>query len=324
MLFLICVLALWNSQKPIEASFPKKQMETRVPQKPIDEADVPQKPIVLQKQMEADVPQKPVSVKILNLRKGELVHIKGNNSIVSINYKVIHVVYGLWNDGSSIDMKFLDVWKSKHPDWKLIIHDKLESENLIKTEFSWLKDLYYSSPNIQRADLLRLLYVYKYGGLYIDIDVWCEGNLEQSFAKWGYNESKHKLVGFIETIIPHGELMNQKMSIRNGIHEINTRIANYIFYASPKSKPLLAIIFRVASRIQRWQSMSEDQREIIAKADGKDYITLFITGPDAFTEAVFGGPDASLLDGVLVLPFDESEKYRNDNRGTWRGGRDNI
>jgi hypothetical protein len=221
-------------------------------------------------------------------------------------------------------MARLNAWKARHPSWTLVIHSRSEAETLLEKEFPWLGPLYKGLPKIQQADLLRLLFVYVHGGLYIDIDVRCARPLEETLARAGFDPLMDSLVAFVEGSAVFSSdavtLASAHHPLRNGIPEIRTRIANYIFFCPQKrSQSLFAVILHVASRLARWQALSPGQRELIEKRPwDPEYITLFLTGPDAFTEAVFGGPNVSPLGGVLIVNEHLSRAYSNVGSGSWR------
>jgi mannosyltransferase OCH1-like enzyme len=69
---------------------------------------------------------------------------------------------------------------------------------LLESEFPRLRPLYKNLPKIQQADLLRLLFVYVHGGLYIDIYVRCARLLEETLERTGFDPSMDSLVAFVE------------------------------------------------------------------------------------------------------------------------------
>lgn len=231
-------------------------------------------------------------------------------------YKTVHTIYGLWSSDDQVPMKDLDTWKQHNPEWTLTIHNRKDSDDLVKEKFKWLQPIYENASKIQQADLLRLLFVYEYGGIYADVDVAVDKPVEWALCNNGFESSTHNLVAFIEYAFESSWVGGLDTALRNGITEINTRISNYVFYASPKSPALMSVIMNVAARMQRWQTMSEEQRS----DDGgyRDYATLYTTGPDAFTESVFGGPRVTPLNGVLIMSWDDSSHFNNNHVGSWR------
>ncbi|KAJ3277690.1 hypothetical protein HDU76_010216, partial [Blyttiomyces sp. JEL0837] len=99
--------------------------------------------------------------------------------------RTVHTVYGLWDDGKEPNTENWDKWKVHHPNFNTIIHTKKESDQLIAQNFTWLKPIYDIINPIEKADLLRLIYVYAYGGIYADLDVGPSANFEDHLKKAG-------------------------------------------------------------------------------------------------------------------------------------------
>lgn len=65
-------------------------------------------------------------------------------------------------------------WRKLHPDWeyRLWSHDDLDA--FVEAEFPQIWPLYKSYPeDIQRVDAARYMFLYRYGGLYSDLDIAC-------------------------------------------------------------------------------------------------------------------------------------------------------
>ena len=90
--------------------------------------------------------------------------------------KIIHQV---WDSPENRDIPlFLQVlmntWKVYNPDWKYHLWNRKEMDRLVKEEFPYFCDTYYNFPyDIQRWDAIRYMILYKYGGLYVDLDIEC-------------------------------------------------------------------------------------------------------------------------------------------------------
>lgn len=92
--------------------------------------------------------------------------------------KIIHQIY--W-DFSFKGKPIRDEWKKAsltwvkhHPKWEHKIWDDKDCLNLIKNDFPWFLETYLGYKyEIQRCDSVRPLILYKYGGLYIDMDTIC-------------------------------------------------------------------------------------------------------------------------------------------------------
>jgi len=68
------------------------------------------------------------------------------------------------------------------PAWKYVLLTDEDNENFVQTHFpsllTWFKKLRYP---IQRADVIRYLWLYEYGGLYMDLDIELVASLEDLF-----------------------------------------------------------------------------------------------------------------------------------------------
>lgn len=63
------------------------------------------------------------------------------------------------------------------PEYKYIMWNDEDLENLILNDFSWYYNIYKSyKQNIQRIDIVRYFILYKYGGIYADMDYMCMKN----------------------------------------------------------------------------------------------------------------------------------------------------
>jgi len=112
------------------------------------------------------------------------------------------------------------VAKELHPDWEINLYDEDDATQLIKNHFPELKDLYNSYAfDVQRADILRVLLVYLYGGFYMDLDVYCLKNLDP-------------LLKF-NLVLGEEKRLSREVCTALGLKNPN-RIANYMFGSMPK------------------------------------------------------------------------------------------
>jgi mannosyltransferase OCH1-like enzyme len=69
--------------------------------------------------------------------------------------------------------------KKKHKDYKHIIWSHEMMENFVKKEYPDFYNVYMAYPyDIQRCDAFRYLVLYKYGGIYLDMDIICKKKLD--------------------------------------------------------------------------------------------------------------------------------------------------
>ena len=74
---------------------------------------------------------------------------------------------------------FCQSWQQIHPGWEYRLWTDDDNRTLIQTEFPWFLETYDAYPHaIQRADAARYFILYKFGGLYVDIDFKCLKSIE--------------------------------------------------------------------------------------------------------------------------------------------------
>ena len=85
--------------------------------------------------------------------------------------KIIHYCWLSGDKLPSMFKKNLDGWRKKIPDFEFILWDmkRVESENLECLE--WIKEAFSVKRYAWAADVVRLNALYKYGGIYMDLDV---------------------------------------------------------------------------------------------------------------------------------------------------------
>ena len=67
---------------------------------------------------------------------------------------------------------YQESWMRLHPDWEYRLWTDADNDALVEDEFSSLLNLYRSLPRaIHRADFARVLYLWRFGGLYVDLDI---------------------------------------------------------------------------------------------------------------------------------------------------------
>ncbi|TPX62010.1 hypothetical protein SpCBS45565_g07116 [Spizellomyces sp. 'palustris'] len=72
-----------------------------------------------------------------------------------------------------------DACKQVHPDWTFMFWDDASAEDFVRKEHPWFLHTWtnYKYP-IQRADSLRYLVLFTYGGTYLDMDLQCRRSLD--------------------------------------------------------------------------------------------------------------------------------------------------
>lgn len=185
-----------------------------------------------------------------------------------------------------------DIWKrgqdsvqTMFPDWTYVYMTDFDNEEFVKTNFPEhlraFKDLKY---NIQRADVIRYMWLYVHGGLYIDMDY----------------EVLRDIRGFLEAV--HAPLFV--------LHSPNVSyvLTNSLIVAKPKLGIFMSLIARCLYGKLPWYYM------------GKHIEVMFSTGPMAFHDIInHSDVPYVVLPRKLFLPEDDSEPAFTKalQGGTW-------
>ena len=62
-------------------------------------------------------------------------------------------------------------WRELQPSWGYRFHTDADNAALVGTHYGWLSAAYEKLNHIQKADVARLLYMHRWGGVYADLDV---------------------------------------------------------------------------------------------------------------------------------------------------------
>lgn len=157
----------------------------------------------------------------------------------------------------------------------LALSTDTECIDFVSSDFPDFLDTYLSyPPGILRADIWRVLVLYRYGGVYADIDVECLRPLEELLAAVGHDD--------------WDLLLTTDHPIHERIHfGGRTMWMNDFMIAKPGSRFLGRVI-------------EEFRRQAVGRPSPAD--AVMVTGPGLFTRLVeaAGGPEAA---GVTTLPW---------------------
>jgi inositol phosphorylceramide mannosyltransferase catalytic subunit len=82
--------------------------------------------------------------------------------------------------------RFAARWRALHPEYEYRLWTDADNDALVRQEFPQYYSLYRSfSREIYRADLARCLYLWRFGGVYIDLDVEPLRPLDEFLASYG-------------------------------------------------------------------------------------------------------------------------------------------
>ena len=126
--------------------------------------------------------------------------------------------------------------KMFHPDWKIKIYNEDEVDTILRENFPLILPIYNQyTHRVQKADIIRLILVYLYGGFYMDMDMYCLKKLDALLD--------FKLVlGEERTIFKDRKhWFNQ---LRGVCTKYNLEIGNYMFGSIPKHPFWLYVLKR--------------------------------------------------------------------------------
>jgi mannosyltransferase OCH1-like enzyme len=67
-----------------------------------------------------------------------------------------------------------ETWRSNNPDYEYVLWDDADNRRFVAEKFQWFLPTYDSyDKEIKRADAIRYMYLYTYGGIYADLDFEC-------------------------------------------------------------------------------------------------------------------------------------------------------
>ena len=81
-----------------------------------------------------------------------------------------------------------ETWRQYNPDYEYILWDDADNRRFVQEEFGWFLPTYDAyDVEIKRADAIRYMFLYKYGGIYADLDFECMkpfDTLLETYAKY--------------------------------------------------------------------------------------------------------------------------------------------
>ncbi|KAK9328282.1 nucleotide-diphospho-sugar transferase [Lipomyces starkeyi] len=117
-------------------------------------------------------------------------------SPVSKNYEFVpKLIHQSWST-PELPSKF-ETWsrscREQNPDWQWVLWTDEDNLNLVKQYFPWFLEYYQKLPGeIYRADLVRNMYMYLYGGMYADLDIECLRPANELFETYNITTVPYK------------------------------------------------------------------------------------------------------------------------------------
>lgn len=204
----------------------------------------------------------------------------------------VHVVYGLWDD-KPMPRAFQDTIRALEtlPGVVVCVWDRAACKALIASadasHFPGLQAAYDSAPRpVQRADIVRYVIVWAYGGWYLDLDVNYTGP-PTALASPPLRPGTDMLVLVEHDGVPSRR--EQETTMRNDVI-VPVCVANYGFFAATPHAAFLADCVRLA--VARVTAHPTVPREW----DIDDYV-LYTTGPNVTSVSALAHQDTVTLFG---------------------------
>lgn len=219
-----------------------------------------------------------------------------------------HSIVYMWNfkpnERKSIPMECVRKNRMFMPEYSIVTpHDIIP----ILSSFDGLPELWAKIPDkywIVKADLGRLLYIYKHGGFYLDIDCVMNTNPFNTI-----NPKCDRMVLFTEFTVPVDKLGPRECKHpRNGV-----RVANFAFASNFKRHPFLETCIREC--IRRLTYLFDLNLEKWAETD-----ILWVCGPDVITTMYHAqfSDDGSNVDVDSSVRLIERGCLQHLGYGSWR------
>lgn len=145
--------------------------------------------------------------------------------------------------------KYRDSWLTNNPTWTYICWDIDKSNELVKRHYTHHKEMYDKYPyQIQRCDAVRYFFLHRYGGLYADMDYYCNRPWDEVLQNYKND------IYLVETPNKLGD-------------EKNIHISNSLMYSRPKH------VF--------WSKLfiELEQNQSLPMYYGRHVTIMFTTGP---------------------------------------------
>jgi mannosyltransferase OCH1-like enzyme len=219
--------------------------------------------------------------------------------------RIVHLIYIPWkkngvlkSDFSDFDHSFYTKFKSKHPNWSIRLWKLPDVQALLRDHYPQYQNIFTIIKHpIQLIDFLRLLIIYKYGGIFWQYESRLKCNLNRFIPR-----KKAKLILFVETII--SQTFADQMSkepIRNNKPEELVRIAFGCFSSYP-AHPFIHYCIE-----KSWKN-------ILTKKLNTQYDILYIGGNAMFSEAYHEYPTKD----DIQLRYDTKKYIQFSSKGSWR------
>ncbi|MGF7081413.1 glycosyltransferase family 32 protein [Mucilaginibacter sp. UYCu711] len=134
---------------------------------------------------------------------------------------IIHLVFLNKNEPyPQIFQKCIARIKRLHPKWEIRFYNQDDAEKIISNEMPFFKPIYDNYHHtVQKADVLRVILVYLFGGFYLDMDMLCIKPLDD--------------LRRFTLVLSEEKTLTKSVCKKLGLKE-RLRVANYMFGSVPK------------------------------------------------------------------------------------------
>lgn len=222
---------------------------------------------------------------------------------------------------TAIGAEYRNTWQIQNPDFDYLFFTDGQCREFLANHMPRLVSIYDKLPHpVQKADLFRYAYIYKFGGVYSDVDTVCVAPLS-SYIDF---DSEALVVG-IE--MSPGDFT---LGLQRYTHQYASpfQVLQWTFAASPGHKALAVMLDRIRFYVN---TLTPEQLSNWSLADR---FTLELTGPMMFSQVVFDFLSGSREGKVTLLgqsvwgynPWfnrqlaedDERIKVRHLFHGSWK------
>ena len=151
--------------------------------------------------------------------------------------KIPKIIHQIWIQGEDAIPADLMVYKNEiqklHPDWKYMLWDEISILQFLKnTNKEWFKVYYNFTYLHQKVDYVKLIILYTYGGIFIDMDAYTIKKLDGLVEQYGEYDLIVSYLTEINPVVNYVICRRFGQCLNNGIFlgKPNTDILNYISY----------------------------------------------------------------------------------------------
>lgn len=173
--------------------------------------------------------------------------------------------------------------KLLNPDFEYLFFDDREVEEFIEKEFPEYRSVFHSFPvPIQRYDFFRYLAIYRFGGFYLDMDVFLASSLSELLD--------------CGCVFPF-EALTLNACLREE-HNMDWELGNYAFGAAA-GHPFLRAVIDNCVRAQTDLDWTRAMARSVPGIFREEYYVLYTTGPWLLSRTLAEFPEAGKLVKVL-------------------------